>query len=140
LKTNTPHHTRPKPSTTRGKREPHPLTKNETDTIVRIIVKETATHPTTPTQKSRHRKDEPTGQNKLIRRLIKHTVEFSRIRRTRSSPAGPVRSRGNLVKLTGRLAHRQTRELRASVGRCQVSASSDLLARRRRHLQRQEEL
>jgi len=24
----------------------------------------------------------PTGQNKLIRRLIKHTVEFSRIRRT----------------------------------------------------------
>src|SRR6478672_3441148 len=28
-----------------------------------------------------------TGHNKLIRRLIKHTVEFSRIRRTRSSPA-----------------------------------------------------
>src|SRR6476646_5423349 len=58
-----------------------------------------------------------TGQNKLIRRLIKHTVEFSKIRRTRSSPAGPVRSRGNLQKLTGRSTRRQTRGLRASVGR-----------------------
>jgi len=58
-----------------------------------------------------------TGHNKLIRRLIKHTVEFSRIRRTRSSPAGPARSRGNLQKLTGRLAHRQTREFGARGGR-----------------------
>ena len=60
----------------------------------------------------------PTGHNKLIRRLIKHTVEFSSIRRTRSSPAELVRSRGNLQKLTGRFTHRQTRGLRASVGRC----------------------
>jgi hypothetical protein len=80
-----------------------------------------------------------TGHNKLIRRLIKHTVEFSRIRRTRSSPAGPVWSRGNLQKLTGRFSHRQTREICTSVWSQLVSASADLLARRRRRLRRQEE-
>jgi hypothetical protein len=58
-----------------------------------------------------------TGHNKLIRRLIKHTVEFSKIRRTRSSPAMLVRSRGNLQKLTGRSTRSQTRELSARCGR-----------------------
>ena len=57
----------------------------------------------------------PTGHNKLIRRLIKHTVEFSRIRRTRSSPAQLGWSRGNLQKLTGPWAARQFAWLRASV-------------------------
>ena len=78
-----------------------------------------------------------TGQNKLIRRLIKHTVEFSRIRRTRSSPAGLVRSRGNLQKLTGRSIPRQTRRDFVLRWSQLVSASSDLLARRRRRLRRQ---
>ena len=76
--------------------------------------RDTNTH---QTQKAGKQKSMSTGHNKLIRRLIKHTVEFSRIRRTRSSPAGPVRSRGNLQKLTGRFSHRQTGEFGASGGR-----------------------
>ena len=59
-----------------------------------------------------------TGQNKLIRRLIKHTVEFSQIIRTRSSPAEPVRSRGNLQKLTGRSAHESNSYASCFGGRC----------------------
>ena len=70
-----------------------------------------------------------TGHNKLIRRLIKHTVEFSSIRRTRSSPAKLVRSRGNLQKLTGRSVPRQTRRIFVLRWSQLVSDSAGLLAR-----------
>ena len=114
------------------------MTKNETDMLSESLSKKPR-HQHPPQKRNRHTLTS-TGQNKLIRRLIKHTVEFSRIRRTRSSPAGPVRSRGNLQKLTGRFSHRQTGEFGASGWSQLVSASADLLARRRRHLLRHQEL
>jgi hypothetical protein len=54
-------------------------------THVRIIVqrnRDTNTHHPTPKGQDSKQTLTSTGQNKLIRRLIKHTVEFSKIRRT----------------------------------------------------------
>src|SRR5689334_4559009 len=49
-------------------------------TVVRIIVQRNPRPSTQPPKEGQDKQS--TGQNKLIRRLIKHTVEFSKIRRT----------------------------------------------------------
>ena len=80
--------TTPKGTTSTRKREPHPLTKNKPQQKCQNSLPKKPSTPKQPTtQKQMTNHPDANGAKQTNSSTIKHTVEFSKIRRTRSSSA-----------------------------------------------------